>query len=88
MNEHDAEFRRKPALSLVQRFYEAGAVQVARVETEDFRGNKISNDLIVTLPTDARARERVFRLQAEVVGSQGYEAEVDVGQQGLYVLVR
>ena len=79
------ELEHEPAVALVQRFYDAGAVKVLAIDIKDWAGGESSNVLIVEIPSDARPRKRLFKLQAEVVEPQGFEGDVDDGRQYLFV---
>jgi hypothetical protein len=79
------EMETEPATALVGRLYAAGAVKVLAVDIKDWAQGESSNTLIVELPSDARSREQLFELQAEVVQPQGHEGDVDDGRQYLFV---
>ena len=83
------ELEHKPAVALVQRFYDAGAVKVLAIDIKDWAGGESSNVLIVELPQEARSRKALFKLEAEVVEPEGFEGATDDGkQQYLYVGVK
>jgi hypothetical protein len=82
------ELGHKEAIALVRRFYEAGALQVLAVDIHDWARGQSCNDLIVELPSDEQSRQRLFKLQAEVVLPQGFEGDVDKRQKHLFVGVK
>src|SRR5688500_7318830 len=82
------ERERAPAVALVRRFYDDGAVKVFAIDIKDWERGQSSNDLIVELPADPRLRERLFKLQAELVRARGFEGDADEGQQFLLVGVK
>jgi hypothetical protein len=76
------------ALGLVQRMYDAGAVKVLVIDIKDWAGGESSNDLLVELPSEARPRRRLLEIQAELVVPEGFEGDVDEGQQYVFVGVK
>jgi hypothetical protein len=82
------ELEYEPAVALVQRFYDAGAVKVLVIDIQECPGGESANDLIVNLPSDARLRKQLFKLRAEVVEPHGFEGDTDDGDRYLFVAVK
>ena len=74
------------SIAFVKGVYEAGAEEVLAIEIDQYDGGyENSGKLIVRLPTDPLARERIVRWCAEVAEAQGYNGEKDQGQSQLFV---
>ena len=79
------EMEHEPSVALVRRLYDAGATKVLAVDIDQDSVGESSSDLMVELPEDADARERLFDLQREIVEPQGFEGDADEGEQYLYL---
>jgi hypothetical protein len=68
----------------VEDFYNAGAAQVLIADLEDHEGNQYAGSILVVLPTDGAAREKVFDvgMRADIVFGQ--DPVIDRGQRYLY----
>lgn len=74
------------SIALVKEAYVAGAEEVLAIEIDEYgEGHENTGKLIVKVPLEAPARERVFRWCAKQAEAQGYEGEVDQGQSHIFV---
>jgi len=76
------------SITLVQEVYALGATRVtaANIDTYD-TGEENTGKLIVSLPKESSARERVFAWCAERAEQLGFEPERDVGQEHIFVML-
>jgi hypothetical protein len=76
------------SIALVQELYALGATRVtaSNIQTYD-TGEENTGRLIVSLPKEPNARERVFEWCAEWAEQLGFEPERDVGQEHIFVML-
>jgi len=65
----------------IQEGYQAGAIKILAVEIQD----NTTNCLIVELPPTGKKRERVFRWSNRRAQTEGFDADLDWGQNELFV---
>lgn len=80
-----AEWTTEESLELIEQLYQAGAKEVWAVRFDRNPPYESINTLIVTLPDDPEARERVFAWSNEQAEGQGFDSDEDYGQQHLFV---
>ena len=74
------------SVDLVERAFEAGAVEVIAVEIETYPdGSQNTGKLVIKLPEDTTARNQVLKWCNELGEQLGLDPETDFGQQ--YTLV-
>lgn len=79
------------SLALVEEAYAAGAVTVTAVEISDYPdilgGCQNTGHLVVTLPDDPSERAEVLAWIGKIAEEQGFDAETDVGQRYVFVML-
>ena len=76
------------SVALAEKIYQAGAVHLYGVEIEEIDPQtKNTGRLVVELPANAQQRKRVLDWAAGVAHEQGFDAESDVGQQYVFVML-
>jgi hypothetical protein len=75
------------ASEFVERLYKLGASKVLAVEIEDIPGtaDQTTNHLLVELPQNPEARASLFEFENQHAEVEGFDGEVDLGQQYLYL---
>lgn len=73
------------SVEFVRRLYELGADQVLAVEIDVYAEEANTGHLLVKLPADGGARDRLFAFERLQSASQGFDAEADRGQDYLYL---
>ena len=76
------------SVAFVRRLYDLGAVEVLAVEIDtDENGDANSGALLITLPDDPVARERLFGWSAQQAADMGFDGYEDFGQRHLFVML-
>jgi hypothetical protein len=76
------------SFDLIHAAYKAGALEVVAVEIDTYpNGHQNTGKLIVFLPDELEARKRVFEWCGDRAEAVGYDPEVDIGQQHLFVML-
>jgi hypothetical protein len=74
------------SLKIVQRLYDAGAVQVHAVDLDRVAGvGETTNTLCVELPNDAGKRQKLFKIEKRVAGAGGFDPVSDDGQAYMFL---
>ena len=74
------------SLRTVQRLYADGATRVWAVDLETYpKEGQSTNILIVELPNDPKLRRQMFRLEAQVGASEGFDPVSDDGQHYMFL---
>ena len=74
------------SIDLVDGVYELGAKKVTAIGIVCYEpGDENTGKIVVTLPDDKIARERLFNWCAEQARAQGFDPEEEVGQEHLFV---
>lgn len=83
------EFRgAKPSAKLVEELYAAGATKVMAVDIKtNPTGSQRTEKVLVVLPTETKARARIFKWCKRRGGKIGYSPECDMGETHLYLLL-
>src|SRR5437870_3819650 len=70
------------SLQLVNRFYEAGAIEIVAVEIDKYEGEgENTGKLVVVLPEGGEQRSKVFDLCSDIAQEQGFDPLEDFGQR-------
>ena len=76
------------SIALIEEVYDAGAAEVLAVEIDEYPDEgQNTGKLVIKLPDDTNARQRVFAWVGEIAQSQGFDAEQDSGQSYLFVML-
>lgn len=75
------------SIALIQQIYDAGAEEVLAVDIDEYPEGQNTGKLVIRLPADPAARERVFAWAGEIAESQGFDAEQDSGQSYVFVML-
>jgi hypothetical protein len=78
-----AEWEKAEAIDLFKEFYAAGAKQIDVIDVDTAGDIEIASQFIVTLPTDAADRARVFALEAQFQAEYDEDPTPDRGQRYL-----
>jgi hypothetical protein len=74
------------SLRIVERLYHEGAKQVWAVDFEIYPNEgQSTNNLVIELPTDPTMRRKLFRLEARVAASNGFDPISDDGQHYMFL---
>src|SRR4051812_28059329 len=73
------EMEADESIAFVQRLYDLGAEKVLAVEIDDYAVGANTGHLLVELPADDAARERLFAFEREHAESHGFDGTPDVG---------
>ena len=79
------ELKHEASVALVDELYQLGAIQVVAVTIEGTPPYESTDRLIVFLPDDEKARRALFAWNNTPERSMGFEADVDHGQEHLFV---
>ena len=79
------EMENGESIALVEELYALGATEVLAVEIGRTSPYESTDILLATLPDDARIRQALFAWDAARVREMGYDPEVDVGQQHMFI---
>jgi hypothetical protein len=77
----------KESIEFIQEVFDAGAVQVFAVEIDDYEDSENTGKICVELPTDPKLRQRVLDWTGEIACEQGFEQQLDVGQQYVFMML-
>jgi hypothetical protein len=88
--EHDirtiGEQSPEESLRIVERLYQEGAGRVWVVDLEIYPNEgQSTNSLVIELPTDPKLRRKLFRLEARVAASEGFDPVSDDGQHYMFL---
>ncbi|MDQ3816442.1 MAG: hypothetical protein M3362_01975 [Acidobacteriota bacterium] len=73
---------------LIDEVYKAGAVEVWAVEIDTYPdGHQNTGKLVVLLPSEPKARRRVFGWCGSRAKALGFDPDEDVGQDHLFVML-
>lgn len=76
------------SLAMANELYARGATRVTAVKIDRYEtGEENTGKLIVSLPKEPSARERLFAWCAECAEERGLEADRDTGQDHLLVML-
>jgi hypothetical protein len=75
------------SIALVQAAYEAGALEVLAIEIDGYGDFENTGKLIVKLPTEKGARNRVLHWCGRIAVEQGFDPEEDTGQTHVFVML-
>lgn len=76
------------SLELAREIYSRGAKKVTAVKIDSYPGGEQNTGkLVITLLDDPPARKRVFEWCATLAEKMGFDAEIDVGQTLLFVML-
>lgn len=78
---------KEESISLIKTVLEAGAVQVFAVEIDCDVDEENTGKLCIELPNDQVLRQRVFDWTGQIAEEQGFEQELDIGQQYIFVML-
>jgi hypothetical protein len=81
------EMEAEESVDFVRRLYDLGAEQVLAVEVDEYPDGANTGHLLVQLPSDAAARQRLFAFDREHAESLGFEGDPDEGQEYLYLML-
>jgi hypothetical protein len=81
------ELGREESLSLADEIYKAGAAHVYAIEIDEYPEGSNTGKLIIELPDDAAARERVLAWAGVIAREQGFDAESDIGQRYVFSML-
>jgi hypothetical protein len=77
------------SIDIIKAAYEAGAEEIFAIEIDEYDESdgvyENTGKLIVRLPSDASARERVVQWCAKQAEAQGFDGEKDEGQTHIFV---
>ena len=79
------EMEADDSVAFVQRLYDLGAEKVLAVEIDEDSDGANTGHLLVQLPADDAARERLFAFERDHAESHGFDATPDEGQEYLYL---
>jgi|HubBroStandDraft_6_1064221.scaffolds.fasta_scaffold112877_2 hypothetical protein len=73
------------SMKAVERLYHEGAERVWAVDVENYPNEgQSTNNLVIELPTDPKFRKKLFRLEAHVAASGGFDPVSDDGQHYMF----
>jgi hypothetical protein len=75
------------SIELITEVFDAGAIQLFAVEIDSYDDDENTGKLCVELPNDPILRKRVLDWTNEIAEEQGFEQEIDVGQQYVFVML-
>lgn len=92
INEGDntlGELDRAKSLSLADEIYKAGAAHVYAIEIEEHPEGSSTGKLIVELPDDLAARQRVLAWAGKIASQQGFgdDPDTDTGQRYVFSML-
>lgn len=77
----------KESLKLARRLYSIGAVKVFAIEIGKNEQGENSGKLVIALPSEIEPRKHIFRWSNKLAREQGFDPDVDIGQENLFVLL-
>ena len=75
------------SLDLVDKFYDAGAVEVIAVEIDKYEEGENTGKLVIVLPEDTEKRAKVLGLCSEIAEGQGFDRVEDFGQKRVFLML-
>lgn len=75
------------SLELVRKVYAVGAKSVTAVKIDTYPEGQNTGKLIITLPAESTARQRVFDWCGRIAEQNGFDPDTDTGQQHLLVML-
>jgi|ERR1700733_472468 hypothetical protein len=75
------------SIALAKEAYDAGAVEVFAVEIDEYPEGQNTGKLVLKLPDDPEARQRVCAWCGRIAQEQGFDPEKDTGQSYLFVML-
>lgn len=79
------EMEADESLEFVQRLYDLGAEKVLAVKIDEYPEGANTGHLLVQLPADDAARERLFAFERNHAESHGFDGTPDEGQEYVYL---
>ena len=79
------EMEAEESIRFVQHLYDLGAETVLAGEIHEYPDGANSGNLLVQLPSDDAARERLFAFERDHAESHGFDATPDEGQEYVYL---
>ena len=74
------------SLKIVERLYQEGAERVWAIDPQIYPNEgQSTNNLVVELPRDPKFRRKLFRLEARVAASEGFDLVSDDGQHYMFL---
>ncbi len=77
----------KESLKLARKLYSIGAVKVLAIEIGKNERGENSGKLVIVLPSEPEPRKRIFRWSSKQAREQGFDPDVDIGQEHLFVML-
>lgn len=77
----------KESLKLARKLYSIGSVKVFAIEIGKNEQGENSGKLVIVLPADSEPRKRIFRWSNKQAREQGFDPDVDIGQEHLFVML-
>lgn len=77
----------KESLKLARKLYSIGAVKVSAIEIGKSEEGENSGKLVIVLPSEPESRKRIFRWSSKQARAQGFDPDVDIGQEHLFVML-
>jgi len=81
------EMSKEQSIKFVQKLYRLGAKEVMAVKIGRNPPYESINTMIVTLPSDRKARQQLFAFEGKRVESEGFDPPEDYGQSHLLVWI-
>ena len=76
------------SLQLVNRLYEAGAIEILAVEINKYEGEgENTGKLVVVLPEGGEQRSKVLDLCSDIAQEQGFDPLEDFGQRRVFIML-
>jgi hypothetical protein len=75
------------SIELITDAFDAGAVQVFAVEIDSYGDDENTGKLCVELPNEPILRKRVLDWTGKIAEELGFEQELDVGQQYVFMML-
>ncbi len=79
------EMEAEELIEFVERLYDLGAEKVLAVEIDQYPEGANTGHLLVQLPSDGDAREKLFAFEREHAESHGFDGTPDEGQEYIYL---
>ena len=76
------------SIALIQRIYDAGAVEVIAVRIDEYPGEgQNTGKLVIKLPDEPELRQGLFALAGGIAQRLGFDPEQDTGQTYLFLML-
>jgi hypothetical protein len=75
------------SIEFIQGVFDAGAVQVFAVEIDCYEDDENTGKLCIELPKNPELRQQVLVWAGEIAEEQGFDAEQDIGQRYVFVML-